>query len=91
MVWFMAFNATFKNISVTWWRSVLLVEETGIPEKTHRPVKLYLQYILILIKDVVKGKIIDLIRILNMTEAKHIVSLHSSNETNILLMATNIL
>ena len=30
----MVFNATFNNISVISWRSVLLVEETGIPEKT---------------------------------------------------------
>ena len=28
------FNATFNNISVVLWRSVLLVEETGDPEKT---------------------------------------------------------
>jgi hypothetical protein len=27
--WFMVFNATFNNISVTSWRSVLLVEEQG--------------------------------------------------------------
>jgi hypothetical protein len=27
------FNATFSNISVIWWRSVVLVEETGV----HRP------------------------------------------------------
>jgi hypothetical protein len=27
----MVFNATFNNISVTSWRSVLLVEETGVP------------------------------------------------------------
>jgi len=30
----MVFNATFNNISVLSWRSVLLVEETGIQEKT---------------------------------------------------------
>ena len=30
----MVFNATFKNISVISWRSVLLVEETRDPEKT---------------------------------------------------------
>ena len=36
MVWFMVFNATFKNIS-SWW-SVLLVEETGVPGKNYRPV-----------------------------------------------------
>jgi hypothetical protein len=33
----MAFNATFNNIAVISWRSVLLVGETGVPEKTHRP------------------------------------------------------
>jgi hypothetical protein len=27
----MVFNATFNNISVIWWHSVLLVEETGVP------------------------------------------------------------
>ena len=27
------FNATFNNISIISWRSVLLVDETGIPEK----------------------------------------------------------
>jgi hypothetical protein len=37
-VWFrlMVFNATFSNISVISWRSVLLVEETGIPRENHR-------------------------------------------------------
>jgi hypothetical protein len=36
-------NATFNNISVISWRSVLLVEETGVPVENHRPVtdKLY--------------------------------------------------
>ena len=29
-----AFNVTFNNISVISWRSVLLSEETGVPEKT---------------------------------------------------------
>jgi hypothetical protein len=29
----MVFNATFNNISVISWRSVLLVEETGIPRE----------------------------------------------------------
>ena len=31
---FMVFNATFNNISVISWRSVLLVAETGVPDKT---------------------------------------------------------
>ena len=31
----MVFNATFNNISVTSWRSVSLVEETGIPGENH--------------------------------------------------------
>ena len=30
----MVFNATFNNISVISWRSVLLLEETEDPEKT---------------------------------------------------------
>jgi hypothetical protein len=34
----MAFYLTFNNISVISWRSVLLVEETGIPGENHRPV-----------------------------------------------------
>ena len=29
--WVMVFNATFNNISDISWRSVLLMEETGIP------------------------------------------------------------
>jgi hypothetical protein len=31
----MVFNATFNNISAILWRSVLLVEETGVPEEIH--------------------------------------------------------
>jgi len=38
----MVFNATFNNISVITWRSVLVVEETGIPGENHRPVASYL-------------------------------------------------
>jgi uncharacterized DUF497 family protein len=34
----MVFNATFNNISVISWRSVLLVEETGVRRENHRPV-----------------------------------------------------
>jgi hypothetical protein len=34
----MVFNATFNNISVISWRSVLLVEETGGPGENKRPV-----------------------------------------------------
>ena len=30
------FNATFNNISVISWRSVLLVDETGVPGKNNR-------------------------------------------------------
>jgi hypothetical protein len=34
----MVFNATFNNISVEYqWRSVLLVEETGVPGEKHQP------------------------------------------------------
>ena len=35
---FKMFNATFNNISVISWRSVSLVEETGVPRENHRPV-----------------------------------------------------
>ena len=34
MVWFMVFNATFNNISVISWRSVLLVKETSTRKKS---------------------------------------------------------
>jgi hypothetical protein len=33
----MVFNATFNNISVISWWSVVLVEETGEPRENHRP------------------------------------------------------
>jgi hypothetical protein len=36
MVWFMVFDATFNNISVISWWSVLLVGETGVPGETPR-------------------------------------------------------
>ena len=34
----MMFNATFDNISVISWQSVLLVEETGVPGENQQPV-----------------------------------------------------
>ena len=34
----MVFNATFNTISLISWRSVLMVEETGVPDENHRPV-----------------------------------------------------
>ena len=34
----MVFNATFNNISVILWQSVLLGEETEIPGENHQPV-----------------------------------------------------
>jgi hypothetical protein len=33
----MVFNTTFNNISAISWWSVLLVEETGVPEENHQP------------------------------------------------------
>jgi len=39
----MVFNATFNNISVISWLSVLLVEETGVPDENHRPAASCLQ------------------------------------------------
>ena len=32
---FIVFHATFNNISVISWRSVLFVEETGVPGESH--------------------------------------------------------
>jgi cbb3-type cytochrome oxidase subunit 3 len=42
---FMVFNATFNNVSVISWRSVLLVEETG---ENHWPVQLPVQSVQII-------------------------------------------
>ena len=36
----MVFNATFNNISIISWQSVLLVDETRITGENHRPVAL---------------------------------------------------
>jgi hypothetical protein len=41
--WFMVFNATFNNISAISWRSVLLVEEIGVPRENHRSAASHLQ------------------------------------------------
>ena len=45
MVRVMVFNATFNNVSVTSWWSVLLMEETGVPadptDLSHVTDKLY--------------------------------------------------
>jgi len=35
MIKVMVFKDTFNNISVIWWLSVLLVEETGGPRENH--------------------------------------------------------
>ena len=40
LVWWCLFNATFNNISVISWWSVLLVEETRGPRENHRPAAL---------------------------------------------------
>ena len=37
MAMVMVFNATFNNILLISWRSVLLVEETGVSGENHRP------------------------------------------------------
>jgi hypothetical protein len=34
----MVFNATFNNISVLLWRSVLMMEEICVPGENHQPV-----------------------------------------------------
>ena len=35
--WFIVFNASFNHFSVISWRSVLLVEETGVHGENHQP------------------------------------------------------
>jgi hypothetical protein len=40
------FNATFNNVSAISWRSVLLVEETRVPEENHRPASSHWQILL---------------------------------------------
>jgi hypothetical protein len=39
----MVINATFNNISVILWLSVLLVEDTGVPGENHRHVASHCQ------------------------------------------------
>ena len=46
LVWFMVFNATFNNISVISWQSVLLVEETGGPGENQQPAASHWQTLL---------------------------------------------
>ena len=36
LVWFVVFYATFINLSIIPWQSVLLVEETGVPREIHQ-------------------------------------------------------
>jgi hypothetical protein len=43
----MVLNTTFNIISVISWRSVLLVEETGVPGENHRPITDKLQHIML--------------------------------------------
>jgi hypothetical protein len=38
LLWFMVFNATFNNISVISWWSVLSMEETGVPGENHKQI-----------------------------------------------------
>jgi hypothetical protein len=42
----MVFNATFNYISVISWRSILLMEDTGVPVKHHRPTASHWQTLL---------------------------------------------
>jgi hypothetical protein len=43
LVGFMVFSATINNISVISWRSVLLVEKTGVSGENHQPVRSHWQ------------------------------------------------
>ena len=51
----MVFNVTFKNISVKLWRSVLLVEETEVPEENHWPAASHWQTLNIFVDKFIKG------------------------------------
>jgi hypothetical protein len=44
--WVMVFNATFNNNSVILWRSVLLVEEAGVPQENHLPAQVTEKHII---------------------------------------------
>jgi hypothetical protein len=48
--WFMEFNATFNYISVILWRSVLLVEENGVPLENHMNLKNFVISIICLLE-----------------------------------------
>jgi len=41
----MVFNATFNNMSVISWRSVLSMEETRVPAENHQPVASHQQFL----------------------------------------------
>jgi hypothetical protein len=56
--WFMMFNATFKNISVILWQSVLLVEETTVPGENHHPAVTDTLYHIMLYRVHVKNQLI---------------------------------
>ena len=43
LVWLMMFNVSFNNGSAISRRSVLLVEETGVPGENHQPATTHLQ------------------------------------------------
>ena len=62
MVWFgfMMFNATFNNISVISWRSVLLLEETAGPGKNHGPVSSHWPFCLYISRHKYLGFVCDL-------------------------------
>jgi hypothetical protein len=53
-VWVAVFNTTFNNISLISWRSVLLVEETGVPGENlcclYEKSNLVLKYNFLLVK-----------------------------------------
>jgi hypothetical protein len=42
----MVVNAIFNNISVISWRSVLLVQETGVPRENHQPTVGYFSFLI---------------------------------------------
>ena len=74
MTMVIVFNATFNNISVVSWRSILLLEKTGVPGENHRPVvkvSFSLCTILVQISDVCRRYVVF-----------HIYLAHNTNENS---------
>ena len=66
----MVFYATFNNISIILWRSVLSVEETGVPGENYRPAPIHLSH-----NVVSSTPLLSEIRIHNVSGDSHVLCL----------------